>query len=326
MTARPDFQCESTPASVNVRIACSFNDAYAPHFATLAASLAAACGAETLQITIIVGPGLGSDTIRALEAYLRTLNLSLECVRVSDVALLGLPPSGAYPPLIWYRLLLPELLPDVSRVIYLDTDTLVLHSLLPLFQTDLGTDLMAAVASPTTGWEDHCRSVGVDPDRGYFNSGVLLMNLDQMRRENFTAHALQVAKISGDTLVFPDQDLLNLVAQGRWKKLHPKWNAISYLWLDAQGADHAYSALEYTVAAHSPAIVHFEGPISVKPWYFRCLHPLRGVYRQLRAQTPWPLTELEGRSWLALLLRPLPLKWQYRITRTRLRISGWLRS
>lgn len=312
-------------ALVNVRIACSFNDAYAPHFATLAASLAASRGAETLHVTLIVGPGLGLDTIHTLEKYLGTLNIALECVQVPDVTFQSLPPSGVYPPLIWYRLLLPDLLPDASRVIYLDTDTLVLHSLLPLFQTELGTDLIGAVASPTTGWEEHCKAVGVDPAQGYFNSGVLLMNLEQMRREGFTAQALQTAKACSDVLFFPDQDLLNRVTQGRWKKLHPQWNAISYLWLDPQGVDHAYSALEYAAATYSPAIVHFEGPISVKPWYFRCVHPLREVYRELRAQTPWPLAELEGRSLVAALLRPLPLQWQYWIARMRQRISGRLR-
>lgn len=326
MMTNPASMSEQDAMLQTVHIVCAFDDAYAPHFATLAASLAASRGAEVLRLTLIVGPGLGQDTIRRLEAYLTTLHLSLEYVRVPDAVVQDWPSTGSYPSLVWYRLLLPELLPEVSRVIYLDTDTLVLHSLLPLYQTELGTDLMGAVASPKTGFEDHCQRMGIDPVQGYFNSGVLLMNLEQMRREHFTRQALQAAKKAGsDTLVFPDQDLLNRVAQGRWKKLHPQWNAISYLWLDIEKVDHTYSALEYAVAAHSPVIVHFEGPVSVKPWYFRCVHPLREIYRQLRAQTPWPLRELEGRSWVAALLRPLPLQWQYGIARTRQRISGWLR-
>ncbi len=64
-------------ALVNVRIACSFNDAYAPHFATVAASLAASRGAEALHVTLIVGPGLGLDQIHTLENYWGTLNFEL---------------------------------------------------------------------------------------------------------------------------------------------------------------------------------------------------------------------------------------------------------
>jgi UDP-glucose/galactose:(glucosyl)LPS alpha-1,2-glucosyl/galactosyltransferase len=194
---------------------------------------------------------------------------------------------------------------------------------LPLFQEDLGTNLIGAVASPTTGWEAHCERFGIDPKQGYFNSGVLLMNLDLMRCENFTARALQLAADKNKILQFPDQDVLNISTIGRWRKLHPKWNAISYLWLAPQVSDRAYSALEYSLAKHSPGIVHFEGPATVKPWYFRSMHPMRQLYLQFRAQTPWPLQELEGRTLKALGLRMLPLKCQHQLTRFKIMVRDF---
>ena len=81
---------------------------------------------------------------------------------------------------MWYRIFLPELLPDVDRVLYLDVDTLAMDSLEPLWATDLGGNYLAArdqrvrgagsaTAPPSSGW----------PGReAYFNSGVLLLNLD----------------------------------------------------------------------------------------------------------------------------------------------------
>ncbi|MGH8540023.1 MAG: glycosyltransferase family 8 protein [Stenotrophobium sp.] len=300
-----------------VRIACVFNDAYAPHFAALAASLSATRGPEALHITVIADSCLTSKVIDTLEHYLATLNISMDVVKVPDAAIGKLPPCAPYPPLIWYRLLLPDLLPACAKVLYLDTDTLALQSLWPLFQEDLGTNVMGAIAEPATIWEDQCKLVGIDTTEGYLNSGVLLMNLKMMRDEGFTERALEIARTKSEILKLPDQEVLNLVTKGRWKKLHPKWNAISYLWLDPQAAAGIYSKLEYSIAAHSPAIVHFEGTPAVKPWHFRSIHPLREIYRQMRVQTPWPLKELEGRSPMAAMLRLLPLRGQYLIARSK---------
>lgn len=306
-----------------VRIACVFDDAYAPHFATLASSLALTKGPEMLHVTLVSGPELSEATAATVVAHLEKLDIVCVRLRVPSAMLDTLPPAGTYPPLIWYRLLLPDLLPGHERVLYLDADMLALQSLLPLYLHDLGDNLLGAVAQPTIGLEAHCRALGLEPQLGYFNSGTLLMNLVRMRAEGFTASALARAK--NNTLRFPDQDLLNITTAGRWAKLAPKWNAVSYLWLDPLAADGMYGSLEREIALRAPALVHFEGPGSLKPWHFRSLHPLREVYRELRAQTPWPLVELEGRSWIAALLRSLPLRWQYWISQTRQRISKALR-
>ena len=315
MAINPASQDELLPVLPLVRIACVFNDAYAPHFATLAASLAATRGGESLQITLVVGPDLSADVIQKLELYLGTLNIDLDYVRVPDPVLEKLPQSAAYPSLVWYRLLLPELLPNCSKVLYLDTDVVVLQSLLPLFMVELGTNLFGAVAEPPVGWEAQSRLLGLDLTQGYLNSGVLLLNLAMMRSEKFTEKALEVAYAKNGLLRLPDQEVLNIVGKGRWKKLQPKWNAISYLWLDPQVANDTYSVFDYLVATYSPAIVHFEGTRAVKPWHFRSIHPMKEIYRQMRARTPWPLEGLEGRTMMAAMLRRLPLKWQYIIAR-----------
>ncbi|MGH8461583.1 MAG: glycosyltransferase family 8 protein [Stenotrophobium sp.] len=298
---------------ITLRIACVFDDAYAPHFAALAASLAATRGAESIEITLLADQGLSCGVIKQIEQFLASLDISLNLVDVDDTTRQRLPPAGKYPALIWYRLLLPELLPECSRILYLDTDTLALQSLWPLFQQDLGSKLFGAVAQPTREWEKQCRLLGIDPAQDYLNSGVLLMDLETMRRDGFTARALEVAWAQNTMFVLPDQEVLNLAAQGRWKKLPPKWNAMSHLWLTPGRDDTIYPESDYLMARCSPAIVHFEGTPAVKPWHYRSIHPMRGLYRHFRSQTPWPLDQLEGSSPLAAALRRLPLGWQYKI-------------
>jgi lipopolysaccharide biosynthesis glycosyltransferase len=309
-----------------MRIACAFNDAYAPHFVTLAASLAATHGREEIHISILMGTSLTADIIHTIDGYLAMLGISVEFLRIPEASLASLPQSALYSSETWFRLFLPSLLPACPKVLYLDTDTLVLQNLWPLYEEQLGTNIIAAVATPIAVNEGHCERIGIDPAHGYFNGGIQLMNLQLMRDENFTEQALQIGQVQYKKLTFADQDVFNILARGRWKKLHPKWNAISYLWLDPQVADDSYSALEYSVATHSPAIVHFEGPHTVKPWYFRSVHPLRMLYRQFRSETPWPLKELEGRSLAMAFLRLLPLKWQYFISGCKTKVLSIVRT
>jgi len=113
-----------------------------------------------------------------------------------------------------YRLLLPELLPEHDKVLYVDCDVVVRKDLAELYlSTDTDDMLLAAVFER----------------EGYFNSGFLLMNLAQMRKEGTSSRLLEVLKT--DYLEFPDQDALNKVCKGRTLALSPSYNGIRTFWL-----------------------------------------------------------------------------------------------
>ena len=80
------------------------------------------------------------------------------------------------------RLLLPELLPELDKILYLDCDIIVRQDLTRLWnETDLGDNYLAAVyEAAIEGQAERFRALGCDPVK-YFNSGFLLMNLKQMR-------------------------------------------------------------------------------------------------------------------------------------------------
>lgn len=297
----------------SIHIVSAFDDAYAPHFATLASSIAATKGREVIRFTVLCDSSLSPGPREKLYCYLKSLHFDLDLRPVAQDLIAQLPPTTSYPPPMWYRLLLPDMLND-DLVLYLDADTLVLHNLAPLFSMELGTNMLAAVAAPTFGGRTHMQALGMNPASEYFYSGMLIMNLARMRADNFSSRAISIAKDKLAVLKFPDQDVLNLAVAGRWMKLEPKWHATSFLWQDHRMRDNTYSRLEYAMATVSPAIVHFEGPKSTKPWHVRSAHPMREVYRQFREQTPWSDYKLEGRPYVAMLLRRLPLKWQYRIS------------
>lgn len=317
MSFRPD------PGGRELAIATTFDDSWVPHFATCALSIARSRGQEDVRFLILKGPDLSAAAVEDARDYVRHLGMALDVIDIPGEALDSLPPTLLFSPLVWYRLLLPELLPDLDRVLALDADTLVLQSLLPLYERDLGDNLLAAVTQPVP--IEHRRGrLDLDVGQPYFNAGVMLMNLAAMREENFGPRAIALGHERYQDFIFAEQDALNVLASQRWEHLHPKWNALSYLWLLPDSADGTYPALDRTAATASPAVVHFEGFQTVKPWFYRSVHPLRHLYRDFRAQTPWPLEHLERRSVSGALLRTLPIRWQYALTRAKGRLADVL--
>jgi lipopolysaccharide biosynthesis glycosyltransferase len=299
-----------------VSIALAIDDGYVPHFATCVASIAASRGRESVRFFLLQGPTLSERSARRLRDFVRDHGMELETIPITDDVVASLPPTRLYAPIVWYRLLVPELLPHLDRVLVLDADLLVLQSLRSLYDRDLGNHLLAAVGTST---DERVLGLGLDPAAPYLNTGVMLMNLEAMRDEKLGPRAIAFGHERNADLIFPEQDALNVLAKNRWDRLHPRWNAMSHLWLMPENSDLAYSDLDQESARLSPAIVHFEGFQTVKPWFYRSVHPLRFLYREYRAQTPWPMETLERRSISGSLLRRLPIRWQYALTRTKVR-------
>lgn len=130
-----------------------------------------------------------------------------------------------------YRLFVADLLPEWDRVIYLDCDIIVRQDLAYLYHSvDLGDSYVAGVAEAATDWQrERYQALGCDPTL-YINSGFLILNLDQLRREQVTPRFEQVLS-QADYLEFPDQDTLNIVCQGRITYIAPKYNGIRTFFL-----------------------------------------------------------------------------------------------
>jgi lipopolysaccharide biosynthesis glycosyltransferase len=217
--------------------------------------------------------------------------------------------------LIWARTLLPELLPEVDKVLYLDADTIVVDSPVPLWHTQLGDAYFAAVANPLYPFMDDWPGtvLGIEQPRHYVNSGVLLMSLDHMRRDGCQARLLDYARHHPDNPC-PDQDALSAMFHDRHVSLHPRWNAQATLW-DLRSQELPFTDAEVAEARADPAIVHFIGPF--KPWHYLCTHPYRARYFEHLAATPWPRPPMEGRTVANAVLRRLSPAWVNRWFRAR---------
>lgn len=208
------------------------------------------------------------------------------------------------------RFLLPDQLPQVRRLVYLDADTLTVDSLTPLAETPLdgsGLGAVTNVVEPRMRW--HLERLGL-AGRPYLNSGVLLMDLDWMRRNDSPRLLLQCLRDKGEQLMWVDQDALNLVFGEDWTRLHPRWNAQNSLWRWPDLAADVFGAAVLREAVESPAVLHFEGPSIAKPWHYLCTHPYAAAYRDVAARTPWGTVRLSDRTPVTALIAHTPRSWR----------------
>jgi lipopolysaccharide biosynthesis glycosyltransferase len=145
----------------------------------------------------------------------------------------------------------------------------------------------------------------------YLNSGVLLMNLEHLRRNDGVGALVEFVQERASDLLWVDQDALNVVFDGQWLELHPRWNAQNSFFRWTAWSEEAIGATRLRETVEDPAILHFEGPALAKPWHYLCAHDYRHRYRDMFATTPWAGIALEDRTVVTRLLARLP--WESRL-------------
>ncbi len=306
-------------APTPITIALALDPAYLPWAATLLRSIVESDPDESVDVHVLNdGSIAGADRERLATAVLVSASSTVTVHDVDPATLVELPTTAQFGPVIWMRLCLPALLPTTARVIYLDSDTFVTGSLRPLWETPLGGLPLGAVANVVEPEaRARVRELGIDYPGGFFNSGVLLLDLDRMRVEGSSNVATEFGRHNRDGLRWPDQEALNVAFAGRWTPLHPRWNTQNSLWLWREWAMEVFDAATLQEAVRAPVIRHFEGPSLSKPWHYLCPYPGARSYRATLRRTPWGGTPPEDRTLATRLIRPLP-------TTARIRAYQWL--
>ena len=156
----------------------------------------------------------------------------------------------------YFRLFIPNLYPQYDKAIYLDSDIVVLGDIAKLYNEDIGDNLVAAVPDNVIQtnkvFQDYVeRVVGIATYKNYFNAGMLLMNLDEMRKFDFQnkfLYLLGTVKFA----VVQDQDYLNRLCKGRTKLLDKGWDKMPIPTDEIEEKD--------------IKLIHYN--LTYKPWHF----------------------------------------------------------
>jgi lipopolysaccharide biosynthesis glycosyltransferase len=149
---------------------------------------------------------------------------------------------------VYYRLLLPELIPD-DRVLYLDTDLIVNGNLSEFYNLGFNGNLLAAVEDAGAEW--YKTYIGFSITDKYFNAGVMLYDLKAIREEKLENKWIEMA--SKHKFHLQDQDILNVSCKGKILEVDVVYN-VSLSTVDYDNPPFDLSLGE---------IIHFAGP---KPW------------------------------------------------------------
>lgn len=200
----------------------------------------------------------------------------------------------------YYRLFIPEIVP-YDKAIYIDADVVVKGDLNELWNTPIDHVYLAAVED--VGFDRHTE-LEMHPNSKYFNSGVMVMNLNKWREEGVKNRVIEFVKRKPNAVQFVDQCGLNAIVDGRWFELHPKFN-MQTAFLELVASDSAkLVSIDILNAVKKPVIIHYTG--GSKPWHFTNTHPYKKEYWKYLKNTPFKRTLPADVTLKNLLIRFVP--------------------
>jgi len=159
----------------------------------------------------VVHSRIQDEYINNLSEYARKLNIRIQSVKVEEDLFLNAPITDRYPKEMYYRLLAFMFLPEtLSKVLYLDPDVLVINPIYDLWSLDISDYLFAAAAhTGKTEMSNSINRIRLKTSNDYYNSGVLLINLERCRVKVNKEELFDYVCVHGSELILPDQDVLN---------------------------------------------------------------------------------------------------------------------
>ena len=155
----------------------------------------------------ILTNGLDAIDIEKFHDLGQRYSQKVSVLQIGDEYFDGLKASERFSKAIYYRFLTPKILPNESRALYLDCDIIVNGSLRQLETIQLDSFACAVVRDQMSNDKRILKRLEIGTP--YFNSGVLLMNLDYWRQNEISTKLVNFIHDNSDSCIFPDQDALN---------------------------------------------------------------------------------------------------------------------
>ena len=211
---------------------------------------------------IIVYSNLSNKNIEKLKAV---PNCKIRLLQVDENMFKGLPIAHWLTVQAWFRTKLPDLCPDINKLLYLDCDTLILGDLEELFSTDMEGKFIAGVKD-VWGVDKYVKRLAMKSNV-YINTGMLLVNAEYCRKKDFFNKIVDFATHNPKIIEFSDQDAVNKIADENKLVLHPKFNYMDTWWKGGYYEFEGKEEQDYLDAGKKPIVVHLTG---LKPAFKGC--------------------------------------------------------
>jgi lipopolysaccharide biosynthesis glycosyltransferase len=247
----------------------------------------------------ILDGGVNDKNKKRLESILRNSNksskININWISQDKDAVQAFPLHSGMSRATYLRLFLPDYLPsELERVIYLDCDLVLETDLSDLWEVDLNgrvigaaRDLIVQTISHSTGVKNF-EAYGGTTTSPYFNSGVMLINLNRWREENVTKKSIDYLVQTKENITLHEQEALNAALIDQWEEIDPRWNQQGVVfWLSVLPESEFTNKIKsmYIDLIHSPFVIHYVS--KSKPWKFNCMHPSTGRFMYYLKRSGW---------------------------------------
>ncbi|MBO4534594.1 MAG: CDP-glycerol glycerophosphotransferase family protein, partial [Clostridia bacterium] len=289
----------------NIPVVFATDNNYVPFLGVAIASLVANSSEQYNYDIIILATDVGAQNKSRMARLAKDHpNVSIRWYNIKDaVKKYKFANCSYYTDAIYYRLFMPYVMDEYDRMVYLDCDLVLEKDVALLCNTDIGDNYLGVVRDigmiiykyntsevqylPEGYFQKALPNVDIDT---YFNSGVLVMNLQAFRRDFTLAHLIN--ETNNKYYLYPDQDGLNNIANEKKYQLALGWNTMPYN-LGTRSRAYIDRYLpgpvieEYDQARQDPCIIHFN--MLEKPWLHPCWldHELMVRFWQYAAATPF---------------------------------------
>ena len=282
-------------AAGHIELAIAFDRNYLLPFYALMASIVDHHPKGCIRIHSIA-TGVEPEELRKIEQYVEQYGHSIRFYEIDQSLVSSFTLNQNWTHAVYYRLLFPFLVPsELERLLYIDTDTLVVGDLRELFDHPLTGFPVGAV------YDNYVRKnpdIGIDTEGNYFNSGMLLIDLPEWKRQKVSERAFDYLEKYPERISFVDQDALNAVLVDNWYKLDFRFNTLySYIPTETSRA-----GLDQFL--QDKLLLHFT---LQRPWERQCKNRFRHLYfhylRQAGFTDRRPSTKLSKANLIPVLKR-----------------------
>lgn len=293
----------------SINILCSCDERYAAYCGIMLTSALEACRGSHLDIYILVS-GLSQQSIDRFHKLEDLYDCSVSLIEPSAAAFEGaiVREGDHVTTAAYYRVACADLLPkEVTRVIYLDCDIIVNTDLRELWDTPLEGAPCGVVID--SFYVEGRKRLGISTD--YFNSGMMLIDVDAFRRLGVSEACFNLLKSDPDRIKFHDQDLLNIVVGEMALRLPLRWNMLTAFLRVDHAEQYISPEMDEEIAREAKhpdrLVVHYE--YLPKPWqpWVMVRHPFYDLWHEVRRRSLWADAPIDRRVPVGRKLRILLL-------------------
>lgn len=257
-----------------IHLAIAFDEKYLTPFYALLTSIFYH-NKDNRIILHTIATGISDHEKAAINKYVQQLKGEINYYTVDQNFVSRFVLTSTWTSAVYYRLFFPFLIPDtVNRLLYIDTDTLVINNLQAFGEINLQD---FPVAAAYDNWVKVQPLIGIEEEGNYFNSGVLLINVPEWKKQKISEKAFDYLTEFPEKIKFVDQDALNAVLINNWLKIDNRFNLI-------------YSVIPPDLARRDfeqyltdKVILHFT---LERPWHMLCQNRFRYLYHKYLKLSP----------------------------------------